>query len=312
MLPRTCDVCFLSFSTDKELSTHIVVHNKHFAPLEESVQSFPFLAPENKLLSSRRKAVNCDECQIEFASKSELKTHKLVVHSVPVPKDLTGTPPVQTQSETRTNNVICEICNVKLALKRELKTHVGLAHPSPLMSNVKRETVSNPVKKNTVHMDEMDTSVDIDEDVFMCNACSHQTSDYEKMKQHQLKSHSQHRYNCLYPNCTNIYLTVSGRIKHMENIHEVNSKGDFKCGKCKVVCGGAYNKSNHVCPSHPQYYCKNCGIVCKDNEQLDRHMSEECEHRKSLVNKSQDSPSGLGKNVESNGGRVTRARTTNK
>ena len=54
---------------------------------------------------------------------------------------------------------------MKLASKRELKTHVGLFHPSPLMSNVKRETVSNPVKKNTVHMDEMDTSVDIDEDV---------------------------------------------------------------------------------------------------------------------------------------------------
>ena len=65
-------------------------------------------------------------------------------------------------------------------------------------------------------------------------------------------------------------------------------------------------------PSRPQYYCKNCGVVCKDNEQLDRHMSEECEHRKSLVNKSRDSPSGLGKKVESNGGRVTRAQTTNK
>ena len=35
---------------------------------------------------------------------------------------------------------------------------------------------------------------------------------------------------------------VSGRIKHMENIHEINSKGDFKCGKCKIVSWGHITK----------------------------------------------------------------------
>ena len=33
LLPKTCDVCFLSLNTDEQLAFHIPVHNKHFAEL---------------------------------------------------------------------------------------------------------------------------------------------------------------------------------------------------------------------------------------------------------------------------------------
>ena len=145
------------------------------------------------------------------------------------------------------------MCIVQFASKHELKTHESLAHTTPSASSLLTPQTSSTPKKSK----QMDQSVSKEagntetvDSVYICNVCQYQDSDYDQMTEHQMALHTQHRYRCLYPQCTNIYLTVSSHIKHGENIHEINSKADFKCGKSKIVCGRAYNKRNHVCPKN--------------------------------------------------------------
>ena len=146
--------------------------------------------------------------------------------------------------------------------------HESLVHTAPSPSSLLTPQASSTPKKSK----QMDQSVSKEagnmetvDSVYICNV-----------------SHIQHKYRCLYPQCTNIYLTVSGHIKHGENMHEIKSKGDFKCVKCKIVCGGVYNKRNHVCPKDlsPDFFCQKCTFVCKSREHLETHIKRECPNRK--------------------------------
>ena len=248
LLPKTCNVCFLSFNTDEQLASHIPVHNKHFAELPADDP----LPPVSGQKPAPCETFVCDECNLQLSTKCELRTHKNLSHSTPyVDKSQNQPMSLQTPSKPRMLSITCDVCNVQFASKCELKMHESLAHTTPSPSSLLTPQASSTPKKSK----QMDQSVSKEagnmetvDSVYICNVCQYQDSDYDQMTEHQVESHIQHKYRCLYPQCTNIYLTVSSCIKHGENIHEINSKGDFKCVKCKIVCGGAYNKKNHVCP----------------------------------------------------------------
>ena len=213
LLPKTCDVCFLSFNTDEQLASHIAVHNKHFAELHADDP----LPPVSVQKPAPCKTFVCDECNLQLSTKHKSQNQAMSL---------------QTPSKPRKLSITCDVCNVQFASKCELKTHETLVYTTPSPSSLLTPQASSTPKKSK----QMDQSVSKEagntetvDSVYICNVCQYQDSNYDQMTEHQMESHIQHKYRYLYPQCTNIYLTVSGCIKHGENIHEINSKGDFKC-----------------------------------------------------------------------------------
>ena len=145
LLPKTCDVCFLSFNTDEQLASHIHVHNKHFA---ESPDDDP-LPPASQQKPAPPETLVCDECNLQLSTKCELRTHKNLSHSTPsVDKSQNQPTSSQTPSKPRTLSVTCDVCNVQFASKCELKMHESLAHTTPSASSLLTPQASSTPKKS--------------------------------------------------------------------------------------------------------------------------------------------------------------------
>ena len=152
LLPKTCDVCFLSFNTDEQLTSNIPVHNKHFTefPVDDP------LPPVSGQMPAPCETFVCDECNLQLSTKHELRTHKNLSHSTPsVDKSQNQAMSLQTPSKPRTLSVTCDMYNVHFVSKHELKMHESLAHTTPYPSSLLTPQASLTPKKSK----QMDQSV---------------------------------------------------------------------------------------------------------------------------------------------------------
>ena len=147
LLPKTCDVCFLSFNTDEQLTSYIPVHNKHFTELPADDP----LSPVSGQKPAPHETFVCDECNLQLSTKCKLRTHKNLSHSTPsVDMSHNQATSLQAPSKPRTLSVTCDVCNVQFASKHELKMHESLAHttlsPSSLLIPQASSTPKKPMQ----------------------------------------------------------------------------------------------------------------------------------------------------------------------
>ena len=181
---------------------------------------------------------DCDQCEVQFTRKDNLKKHIRFAHE-------------------GIADFSCPVCKKGFMHKRDFTVHC--------------ENVHNGTKKRKRRKRE--TIITNDYETFFCQQCDYNCKHRQQLKIHIESKHEGKRYNC--SQCDKKYTQIQDLNKHIKADHEGRR---FKCDNCEFVSKTKTDVKRHKNIHHRspeeriKYICNFCSNVYLNEKYFKKHM----------------------------------------
>ena len=216
---------------------------------------------KNTFKSNSDDIINCNACEMSFASYGDLKKHILKDHEE------------ISKIRNKTLNTQCDICSKVYASRAELKLHVDMVH-------LKIKKKCWVCDKRVSTPDFRDHMMTHNIKKFECNECDFKAKSAKLIKLHKSRMHCEKTLAC--DDCGKLFAYLEVFKVHKESVHG----GTHVCPHCNFQTTNQASIEGHIHAKHnikANYVCSFCPFDSQDMVEIEEHRTKE--HAEKLLEK---------------------------